>query len=88
MSFDFAALERRIAKLEASQTASLRFGRVTGVEGGKIRVQFQDGQGMNKLPALNRAEARPEGSGHLHAGYWRALRLPLFRPGQRAGRGP
>ena len=45
--FDYAALERRIAALEAAQTASLRFGRVTGVEGGKIRVQFQDGQGMN-----------------------------------------
>ena len=47
MNFDLAALERRIAALEAAQYASLRFGRVTGVEGGKIRVQFQDAQGMN-----------------------------------------
>ncbi|MBD5642196.1 MAG: phage baseplate assembly protein V [Desulfovibrio sp.] len=45
--FDLAALERRVAALEASQTASLRFGRVTGVKGGKVRAQFQDGQGMN-----------------------------------------
>lgn len=49
MTFDFAALERRIAALESSQTASLRFGRVTGVKGGKARVQFQDGQGMNSF---------------------------------------
>lgn len=49
MNFDLAALERRVAALEASQTASLRFGRVTGVKGGKCRVQFQDGQGMNSF---------------------------------------
>lgn len=47
MTFDYAALERRIAALEASQTASLRFGRVTGVNGGKVRVEFADGQNMN-----------------------------------------
>lgn len=47
MSFDFAALERRIAALESAQTASLRFGRVTGVSGGKVRVEFADGQSMN-----------------------------------------
>lgn len=49
MNFDIAALEHRVAALEASQTASLRFGRVTGVEGGKSRVQFKDGQGMNSF---------------------------------------
>lgn len=47
MTFDLAALERRIAALEASQPASLRFGRVTGINGGKVRVQFGDGQDMN-----------------------------------------
>ena len=47
MTFDFAALERRIAALESAQTASLRFGRVTGVSGGKVRVEFADGQSMN-----------------------------------------
>lgn len=50
MSFDFAGLERRVAALESAQTASLRFGRVTGVEGGKSRVQFGDGQNMNSYP--------------------------------------
>lgn len=49
MTFDFAALERRVAALEAAQTASLRFGRVTSVKGGKTRVQFGDGQGMNSF---------------------------------------
>lgn len=49
MVFDFAALERRIAALESAQSASLRFGRVTGVKGGKCRVQFRDGQGMNSF---------------------------------------
>ncbi len=47
MTFDFAALERRVAALESAQTASLRFGRVTSIAGGKARVQFGDGQGMN-----------------------------------------
>lgn len=46
---DFAALERRISALESSQTASLRFGRVTAIRGGKVRVQFRDGQGMNSF---------------------------------------
>lgn len=46
MSFDFAALERRVAALEAASPASLRFGRVTGVEGGKCRVQLRDGQSV------------------------------------------
>ena len=49
MNFDFVDLERRITALESSQTASLRFGRVTAIEGGKCRVQFQDGQGMNSF---------------------------------------
>lgn len=47
--FDYAALERRLAALESSQAASLRFGRVTGVNGGKVRVQFADGQDMNSF---------------------------------------
>ena len=47
MSFDYADLERRIAALEASQSASLRFGRVTGVSGGKVRVELPDGQNVN-----------------------------------------
>lgn len=41
-----AALERRIAILEANPAASLRFGSVTGVEGGFARVQLPDGQNM------------------------------------------
>lgn len=48
--FDFAALERRVAALEARQAASLRFGRVTGVDGGKCRVQLRDGQGVVSQP--------------------------------------
>lgn len=48
--FDFAALERRVAALEASAPASLRFGRVTGVEGGKCRVRLADGQGVVSHP--------------------------------------
>ena len=44
MNFDYATLERRIAALEASQSASLRFGRVTSIEGGKTRVELADGQ--------------------------------------------
>lgn len=47
MNFDYAALERRIAALEASQPATLRFGRVTGVAGGKARVELPDGQNVN-----------------------------------------
>lgn len=50
MSFNFAALERRVAALEAASPASLRFGRVTeicsGEKGGKVRVQLRDGQSM------------------------------------------
>ncbi len=49
MNFDYAALERRIAALENSQTASLRMGRVTGISGGKVRVEFADGQKMNSF---------------------------------------
>lgn len=48
--FDFAALERRVSALEARQAASLRFGRVTGVDGGKCRVQLRDGQGVVSQP--------------------------------------
>ena len=44
--FDFATLERRVAALENASPASLRFGRVTNVEGGKVRVQFKDGQAV------------------------------------------
>lgn len=47
--FDFAALERRVAALESSQTASLRFGRVTGVNGVKVRVEMPDGQNVNSF---------------------------------------
>lgn len=44
MNFDYAALERRISALESAQTASLRFGRVTSITGGKARVELADGQ--------------------------------------------
>ena len=46
MSFDFAALERRLSAIEAAQAASLRFGRVVSVAGGKARVELPDGQGV------------------------------------------
>ena len=46
MSFDLAALDRRVSAIEAAQSASLRFGRVTSVAGGKARVELPDGQGM------------------------------------------
>lgn len=50
--FDFAALERRIAALEANRGASLRFGTVTGVDAadGSARVQLEDGDGMVSAP--------------------------------------
>jgi phage baseplate assembly protein V len=48
--FDFAALERRVAALESRSPASLRFGKVTGVEGGAARVQLEDGQGVVTMP--------------------------------------
>ena len=48
--FDYASLERRIAALEARHAASLRFGRVTGVEGGSARVALPDGQGVVSMP--------------------------------------
>ncbi len=48
--FDYASLERRIAALEARHAASLRFGRVTGVEGGSARVELPDGQGVVSMP--------------------------------------
>ncbi len=54
--FDFAALERRVAALEANRGASLRFGTVVGVEGGSARVQLEDGKKMVSapLPTLQR----------------------------------
>ncbi|WP_165071077.1 phage baseplate assembly protein V [Desulfovibrio sp. ZJ200] len=54
--FDYATLERRVAALEANRGASLRFGRVVGVEGGSARVRLDDGQGMVSapLPTLQR----------------------------------
>ncbi len=50
--FDFAALERRIAALEANRGASLRFGVVTGVntKDGSVRVQLPDGDNMVSAP--------------------------------------
>ena len=56
MKFDYAALERRIAALEANRGASLRFGKVVGVTGGAARVQLADGQDMVSapLPTLQR----------------------------------
>lgn len=50
--FDYAALERRVAALEANRGASLRFGTVTGVDekGGSVRVQLPDGDGMVSGP--------------------------------------
>lgn len=56
MEFNFAALERRVAALEANRGASLRFGKVVGVTGGAARVQLEDGQGMvtAPLPTLQR----------------------------------
>ncbi len=44
MSFNFAALERRIAALEQNRGASLRFAKVTEVKGGFVRVQMPDGE--------------------------------------------
>lgn len=38
-----ADLDRRMSALEARASASLRFGRVTGTEGGKARVEMTDG---------------------------------------------
>lgn len=50
--FDYAALERRLASLEANRGASLRFGIVTEVSeaDGTARVQLPDGQGMVSMP--------------------------------------
>lgn len=50
--FDLAALERRIAALEANRGASLRFGVVTGVDAanGSARVQLEDGDSMVSAP--------------------------------------
>lgn len=50
--FDYAALERRIAALEANRGASLRFGTVTesDPETGAARVQLEDGNGMVSYP--------------------------------------
>lgn len=46
MSDRLAALERAVQSLQANPAASLRFGSVTGVEGGFARVQLPDGQNM------------------------------------------
>lgn len=53
---DFADLERRVRALENKATASMRLGKVTGVEGGYARVEIPDGQGVvtYKLPTLQR----------------------------------
>lgn len=50
--FDFAALERRVAALEANRGSSLRFGTVTGVDAadGSARVQLEDGDRMVSAP--------------------------------------
>jgi hypothetical protein len=48
--FDYASLERRVAALEARSPASLRFGKVTGVEGGFARVQMEDGNNVVSMP--------------------------------------
>ncbi|MDR3361317.1 MAG: phage baseplate assembly protein V [Desulfovibrio sp.] len=48
--FDYASLERRVAALEARAPASLRFGKVTGVEGGAARVQMEDGGNVVSMP--------------------------------------
>ena len=54
--FDAAALERRVAALESRAAASLRFGRVTGIEGGQARVELPDGDGVVSctLPTVQR----------------------------------
>lgn len=54
--YDFAELERRVARLEEMASASLRFGKVTGVEGGHVRVEMPDGQNVvtHTLPTLQR----------------------------------
>lgn len=54
--FDYAALERRVAALEAKSSASLRFGRVTGVEGGQARVEIPDGDNVvsHTMPTIQR----------------------------------
>lgn len=54
--FDYAALERRVAALEAKSSASLRFGRVTGVEGGQARVEIPDGDNVvsHTMPTVQR----------------------------------
>ncbi len=63
MKFDYASLERRIAALERAQPASLRFGRVTSVNGGKVRVQFGDGQGVvsHEISTLQRRVLKDQG---------------------------
>lgn len=52
MNFDYAALERRIAALEANRGASLRFGTVTEIDEkkGTARVQLPDGENMVSWP--------------------------------------
>lgn len=57
-----ARLERRIAALESNRGASLRFGKVCGVEGGSARVQLPDGQGMvtAPLPVVQRRVLRDQ----------------------------
>ena len=50
--FDFAALERRVAALESRAAASLRFGRVTGVEGGQHCSFFAQVRGWTKKETM------------------------------------
>lgn len=72
MPFDLAGLERRVAALEAAQNASLRFGRVTSVAGGKCRVRLGDGGDVNSYELSTLQKARSERSGHRDAGCGRA----------------
>lgn len=50
--FDYAALERRVAALEANRGASLRFGTIVGVDAarGTARVRLDDGDDMVTAP--------------------------------------
>lgn len=51
--FDMASILRRLAALEARNPASLRFGRVVGIdEGATVRVQLPDGQDVVSAPLV------------------------------------
>lgn len=56
MVLNYAELERRVAALEKNASASLRFGKVTSVDGGQARVEIADGQGVvsHTLPTIQR----------------------------------